>query len=137
MDTATLTDLNTFALAGHAIFTVESRKTSTHFTYKVTACDDKPGLFLVGVLTGPDNTSEYTYLGTIRQATYAHGRKSRIGSAAPSAVAFAWVWERRAALPECVKVCHAGRCGRCARLLTVGDSVEAGFGKTCLEKMGA
>jgi hypothetical protein len=40
-------------------------------------------------------------------------------------------------LPEGYKVQHAGRCGRCARTLTVPSSIELGLGPECATKGGA
>jgi Family of unknown function (DUF6011) len=128
-------DLDTFALAGHAIFTAHNPATGNRFTYKVSQCDDKPDLYFVGVLTGPDNTNDYQYLGTIRDTQYTHGRKSRIGADAPSAKAFDWLWRHRDRLPPSLDLHHEGRCCRCGRLLTVPESVTSGVGPECAKKM--
>lgn len=128
-------DLSAFALAGHAIFTAHNPATGTRFTYKVSACDEKPGLFFVGILTGPDNTNDYQYLGTIRDTQYTHGRKSRIGPEAPSAKAFDWLWRHRDRLPPSLDLHHEGRCGRCGRTLTTPSSCTRGYGEECWEKM--
>lgn len=127
--------LRTDLLAGHAIFTVSNVKTGNRFTYKVTECDDKPGLYFVNVLTGADNTSDYAYLGTVRSGQYAHGRKSRITEDALSAKAFTYVWNHLDGLPPCVEVHHAGRCLRCGRMLTVPESIEMAYGPECAKKV--
>jgi hypothetical protein len=127
-------DLNTFALAGHAIFTAHSKSTGVRFTYKVTQCDDKPDLYFVALLTGPDNTNDYQYLGTIRGTTYTHGRKSRIGPEAPSAKAFDWLWRHRDRLPASLDLHHEGRCCRCGRTLTTPESCLRGIGPECAKK---
>ena len=48
----------------------------------------------MSVLDGPNNDSDYAYLGCVYTPSqvYRHGRKSRIAFDAPSAVAFDWVW---------------------------------------------
>lgn len=135
MQTAPLADLASFALAGHAIFTVENVTSGNHFTYKVSACADTPALYFVGVLTGPENVSDYTYLGTIRNGAYQLGRKSRISADACSNKAFAWTWQHKDCLPACVHVYHAGRCGKCCRVLTVPESITRGIGPECAAKM--
>lgn len=126
-----------FALAGRAIFTVVSKKTGSRFTYKIRKSDDGK-LHFVAVLTGPENTSDYTYLGTIfGERDYRHGRKSRIGFDAPSAKAFEWFWNQavRFGKLDQVEIYHEGRCCRCGRALTVPESVAAGIGPECAGKL--
>lgn len=124
--------VKTFALAGKATLTFRSKKTGTRFTYKVKTSEGKPAF--VSVLTGSNNEEDFTYLGTIFDAdSFKHGKKSPIGETAPSAKAFAWVWERvaRGELPEGVEVWHEGRCGKCARKLTTPESIARGIGPEC------
>jgi hypothetical protein len=125
-----------FMLAGNAHVTFQSRRTGTRFTYRIRAAEARQGdtrtpPHFVAVLTGPDH---YEYLGCIfDRRMYAHGRKSRIASDAPSAVAFSWVWKHLSGgemHPE-LGVWHEGRCGRCARRLTDPTSISLGMGPTC------
>jgi hypothetical protein len=130
-----------FALAGNATFTVVSRLSGNRFTYKVTKQDGTPW-FRVGVLTGPDNMSNYTYVGSIgwdRERYPDPKFFARRGvEAPPSARGMEWLvrtaftndtaWER-------VEFHHAGRCGRCGRTLTVPESIETGFGPECATKV--
>lgn len=130
--------IKTFVMAGHARFTLVSLRTGTRFTYEVVAADDEAdSRMFVRVLTGADNEGDYTYLGTIfDRSRYAHGRRSRIGQDAPSAVAFAWAWPRLCVgvdLMNC-EIWHEGRCGRCGRVLTVPESIDSGIGPVCAEK---
>lgn len=122
--------------AGHAVVTVRNVRTGNRFTYRVQSCEDKPDLFFVGVLTGSENTHDFSYLGTIRAQQYAHGRKSRIDTQAQSAQVFSWLWCHIDALPTCIEVWHEGRCLRCHRTLTVPESLESGFGPECSKKLG-
>lgn len=125
-----------FVLAGNATVTIRSSKTGTRFTYRVQKSKEnrigQMPVWFVKLLNGPDNNSDYTYLGTI----FAHGfrttRASRISNQAPSFVAFEWLsrhWEDAR-----VEVWHEGRCGRCGRVLTVPESIESGIGPTCAGK---
>jgi hypothetical protein len=125
-----------FLLAGNAHVTFQSRRTGTRFTYRVRQAEPRAGStaappHFVAVLTGPDH---YEYLGCIYGGrAYAHGKKSRIASDAPSAVAFAWVWATIAGgkmHPE-LAVWHEGRCGRCGRRLTDPLSISTGLGPVC------
>jgi hypothetical protein len=131
-------ELEQFAMAGKAVFTLVSKRTGARFTFKVRKYEDKPVAF-VSLLSGPDNTADYQYLGCISAEglRYFHGKKSRIGTDAPSAKAFAWTWAHRAD-PEAasVEVHHEGRCCRCGRALTVPESIESGVGPECRQKMG-
>jgi hypothetical protein len=129
-------DARRFILAGNATFTLTSARTGMRFTYKVRAkevADGAPSVHFVSVLTGADNESDYTFLGTIfGGATFKHSTKSRIGKDAPSAKAFAWSFPRIMgnALVE-ASVHHEGKCGRCGRKLTVPRSIEVGLGPEC------
>ena len=127
-----------FALAGNARFTLVSKKTSTRFTFKVRASEDNATMFFVSVLTGPDNWSNYSYLGFIRRGVYFHGgQKAKVGADAPSAKAFDWFWRHAAnsGVPDTVEVFHAGSCGKCGRVLTVPESIKSGFGPECIGKL--
>lgn len=132
-------DALVFATAGNSIFTIVSKKTQVRFTYRMKQSDDGK-VFFVSVLTGSDNENDYTYLGTIRnaeKAPFKHGAKSKITTDATSAKAFAWVWPHIAAGEmDDIEFWHEGRCGRCARLLTVPESLTAGLGPDCRKLMG-
>ena len=135
----TSTDIRNFMLAGKAHFTLVSKATGARFTYRVSRAKDNDKLFFVSVLTNPDNTRGYTYLGIIREGVYFPGRKSRIKPDAASAKAITWFVPRAMAgngvLPESVEFWHEGRCGRCARRLTVPSSIASGIGPECRSKV--
>lgn len=127
-----------FMLAGHAIVTLRSKKTMTRFTYKLTKSDDGRVIF-VGLLRGPDNTEDYSYLGYIRRDVYFHGgAKAKISVDADSAKAFDWSYRQlvKGAMPPQLEVWHEGSCGCCGRVLTVPESVASGFGPTCAARLG-
>jgi hypothetical protein len=121
-----------FMLAGNAIFTLTSKATGTRFTYKVRAKDN---VWFVSVLSGPDNWTNYVFLGTIHNdLTFMHGKRSTISMRAPSARAWMWFWGRfrnEGKVPEQCTVHHEGKCGRCGRKLTVPESIELGLGPEC------
>jgi Family of unknown function (DUF6011) len=133
-------DAYNFILGEKATFTVVSKATGVRFTYKVNVSDQGRDLFFVSVLTGPDNTSNFTYLGTLRHEyapgtswTWKHGIKSPISADAPSAKGFAWLWAnlKQGKLPATAEFWHEGRCCRCNRKLTVPSSIESGIGPEC------
>jgi hypothetical protein len=125
-----------FILAGNALFTVQNTDTGNRFTFKVRKPDDTKPHF-VSVLTGSDNESSYSFLGTVFDPChYRHGRRSRISEDAPSARAFDWLFRQLSngrPLPPQVRVCHCGKCGRCGKTLTVPESVDSGFGPECIK----
>lgn len=127
-----------YMLAGNAIFTLRSIKTGTRFTYRVRAANDTTLTpYFVHLLTGPDNTHDYQFLGTLfADGEYKHSHKSRIAADAPSAKGAKWFIQRTAAgLPCCnVEFFHEGRCGRCGRRLTVPESIMSGIGPECSKK---
>lgn len=127
-----------FITAGNATLTLRSRKSGERFTYRVRTSDDKR-LRFVSLLTGADNENSFQYLGhiAIGREVFWHGRKSKISEDAPSAKAFAWTWRnlQQGRLSDQLEVWHEGRCGRCARKLTVPESIESGFGPECIGKI--
>lgn len=131
-------DIKQRVLAGNAIFTILNTESGVRFTFKVVKPNEKTPHF-VKVLTGPDNKSDYTYLGTIfQESNYRHGKKSSISKNAPSAVAFAWFWlhiDELERFPS-LQVWHEGFCCACGRSLTDPDSISRGIGPVCLAKSG-
>lgn len=126
-----------FTLAGKSTFTVHNPSTGNRFTFKVTKGKADTAPHFVKVMTGPDNESSFTYLGTIfADGRYAHGRKSTISMEAPSAKAFTYVWRNIDSLPESLEFLHAGKCCRCGRKLTTPESIARGYGSECASKIG-
>lgn len=124
-----------FMLAGRARMTLVSRKTGTRFTYRITMQAGTP--HFVSVLTGPDNRTAFTFLGTLFQERYwAHGKNSKIGRTAPSSLAWVWALPHllQGRLPPGCEVWHEGKCGRCGRALTVPESIALGLGPECAGK---
>lgn len=131
-----------FITAGNAVFTLQSLKTNNHFTFKVKAkygvTPEDANMLFVYVLTGPDNTSSYTYIGLLRNVSgnwqFEHSVKSRIKADAPSVVAFNYCFNgfyRTNRQLTNVKFFHAGCCCRCGRKLTTPESVTNGIGPEC------
>ena len=129
-------DIRHFALAGNAILTLVGKR--ERFTYRVRMSEDGK-MHFVSVLTGADNESSYSYLGIVgKLGDFRRTAKSRITEEATSHKAFAWFWgyvRSRRPLPDSIEVWHEGRCGRCARRLTVPESIERGIGPECAGKV--
>jgi hypothetical protein len=136
-----------FMLAGNATFTVVSRATGTRFTYKVSRRDENSPWWRVGLLTGPNNDTDYRYIGSVGwdranfpAPRFFPPRGTNLRDAPASTRGFAWVLEAAATCDgrwtDAVEFHHAGRCGRCGRTLTTPESVEAGFGPECITRLG-
>lgn len=134
-----------FITAGKATFTISGK--DARFTFRVSRKDPEPGsrytqpTYFVGLLSGPDNTSDYRYLGILDPLTgYVRlTRGSKVTHAAPSVKAIQWalpkLWQR-VPMPPSFRIHHEGHCGRCGRALTVPTSIETGFGPECADKLG-
>jgi len=138
----TATDATRYALAGKSTITLVSVKTEKRFTYRISIAKNGTDTFFVGVLTGENNETDYSYLGRISRGLFWQGRKATrpgdISADAPSAKAFAWAWKAlcRGTMPESLEVWHESFCGRCGHKLTVPSSVSQGFGPECIGKIG-
>ena len=121
-----------FAKAGKALFTVQNEDTGGRFTFKVKKLAEKE-IWFVSVLNGPDNYSNYRYVGTIFGSEFRSKKKS-MSKDAPAFQAVDWFNKRmnEGILPENVSVYHEGKCGRCGRKLTVPESIKAGYGPECI-----
>ena len=137
-----------FILAGNALFTLKSLKTGKHFTFKVQqqmhwdvalnkSVAVSPPTWNVKVLNGPDNSRNYKWIGRITSG----GSEAFLHKPGMiSADGFNWFWTmlKRKNEERFVEQCqfqHAGRCGRCGRLLTVPASIESGIGPECQDRM--
>lgn len=127
-----------FILAGNAIFTVSSPELG-HRTYRVCKVEFGDGgdpFWFAKLLSGPDNTRDYSYLGRVRPETgkLTTTRKSPEGIESSEAWKYlagvlmaVWIGEDL----DGIEVAHAGKCGRCGRLLTDPVSLELGLGPIC------
>lgn len=129
-----------YLLAGRAVFTVRNTTTGNRFTFKVTLAEKRqesdPPTWFVAVLSGPDNTTSYRYLGLIRDGAY-RPNFAKTAADAPSQKAAYWLMSRVLTgidLPTGVEMRHSGRCGRCGRLLTDPESITRGLGPECASK---
>lgn len=134
-------DLRDFLRAGRAIVTLESQVTGKHFTYRIRKADGERPCWFVSLLTGPENTTSYTYIGIITYGTeeFKLTAKSKLKMDTPSVGGFAylWRWIRTGVLPPKMVIRHNNHCGRCGRTLTVPSSIDSGIGPECARQMGA
>jgi hypothetical protein len=121
-----------FILAGNSTSTFLNRETDNRFTYKVKKSKDSD-LFFVSVLTSPD---VYTYIGYIT-TDFKLGKKSKISKDAQSVKVFNYIFRKLKSgnLPEQIEIWHNGKCGKCARKLTVPSSIDTGIGPECFKNL--
>ena len=133
----TINIVKNFITGGHAIFTVAS-PSGEHYTYTVSKPKDFNELspiWFIGVLAGPDNHSDYRYLGIIRKdGVVALTAKSKFEVTSKAYSVAKWavkvVWEGKT-IPEGYSIRHSGKCGRCGRQLTHPESLDTGIGPIC------
>jgi hypothetical protein len=137
-----------FVTAGRAIFTVEVPGETArvhgkpHYTYQVRlkpAKGNYPDTYFVSVLTGPDNNSNYSYLGILNPQTGIVRTTAKSKFQADSftvrllnrVLSRLWVDDAASIAAAGFDMHHEGRCGRCGRRLTVPESIETGLGPEC------
>lgn len=144
-----------FILGGNAVFTLASKITNKHYTFKVKSApsdrskdwsteNQNRHVFFVSLLTGGDNTASYSFIGTLFRReggtfNYKHSTKSTVPVSARSVQGFCWLWryiEISKDFSEQMYFWHEGKCARCGRRLTVPESIASGFGPECRGKGG-
>lgn len=128
-------DLNKYVLAGRAVFALSDDE-GYRCTYKVSQDSKYPRRFFIGVLYGPDNTSDYRYMGLFYDDSF----KLRITKASlypdndKRCNLFKWLLialENDEPLMSGIHLHPSCRCARCGRLLTTPDSIACGLGPEC------
>lgn len=126
-----------YITSGKGTFTIVGN--STRYTFKAGQSKDDQGNLspvFIKVLTGPDNTSDYQYIGFLRLNDILNLQAGRKGNQQHPAFKALW-WVLQAALRgkwdalQQVEFWHEGTCGRCGRALTVPESIERGLGPKC------
>lgn len=141
-----------FIRAGKAIFTIElspefaaTHKIPPHYTFKVSHQPAENGYrecWFVSLLTGPENTSDYTYVGlladdnTLRLTQKSKFRPDSMPVRILSRILANLVADTADRITSAgFNLHHEGRCGRCGRLLTVPSSIESGIGPECAKRI--
>lgn len=108
--------------------------------YRAASDDGKwPECVFAGLLTGPDNRDDYTYLGVVdlQAGTVRLTRASKYAETSWPVlllrrVLLAYAQGRQQAIADAGwSVRHEGYCGVCGRALTVPESIERGIGPEC------
>lgn len=141
-----------FVLAGQSVFTVDipqqfqnSWLSKPHYTFKITqkeASAQFPESWFVSLLSGPDNISDYQYLGMLLpfNGRLKLTKASKMRDDSVPVVLFNRIchniWENSLDKVENLGfgVYHNGKCGRCGRVLTTPESIRAGLGPICISR---
>lgn len=125
-----------FFKGGRALFTVANDK-GNHYTFKIRkAKEDQFKHFFVSLLTGPQNTNDYTYMGIYNPNAHKVflTAKSKYNAESVPFKVINWAINMVAngkTLPVGYSIQHEGRCAKCGKLLTDPVSIETGFGPIC------
>ena len=136
-------DIKRFLIGGKAIMTLESKRTGRWFTYKIKKAkkDEENSPFFVSVLTGADNETAYTYMGTIFQndgkLKFTLTKNSKIGEDAFSYKAFNFFFNLllNNKVHNEMSIYHRGLCSVCNRPLTTPESLKSGTGPICASRI--
>lgn len=130
----------TFILAGKSYATFVSTKSGNRYTYKIELAEKRNptdmNTWFVSLLMGPDNWSNYKYIGMIKNNQFRWTSKAKVAQDAPSVLGFGFVFDSlQANAINNFEVWHEGKCGRCGKKLTVPESIASGFGPDCIMKV--
>jgi hypothetical protein len=140
-----------FVLAGKSIFTFEiaeyyriQHNLKPHYTFRVdhkAATGQWNETWFVKLLTGPDNTKDYSYLGILNPETgqvrttpksILHNENIEV-RLLNRMLALVWSDDTSVISERGFKLHHEGRCGKCGRVLTTPESCQIGIGPECLK----
>lgn len=126
-------------------YTVKNRRSGEHRTFEIkTQAEDAKfaaGKRVLALLTGPDNTSDYTGFGFVEETGIAIW-KSKRGEAGKKST-YEWYGEMLWSLAldgglspfaETYELLQEGTCAVCNRVLTEPESLATGIGPVCREK---
>ncbi len=125
-----------YFLAGCAIFTAIGKQKNYTFKIKRLKDDQRYGpTWSASVLTGPQNTSDYTYIGLVKKdGAVKLTPKSTYNDDAMPVKALRYVLKKSwlgEEMPEGCDVLPSSHCSRCGRTLTDETSIKTGIGPIC------
>jgi len=132
-----------FLLAGHAKFTIVSKVTGARKTFEIEKAPPKgnlPEAWFVRLLVGPDNGSDFRYIGTIRKGARLVFSPNSSGFGLEACAAIEWFLKlvnqgKDEAFNRQAEFWHSGFCSRCGRELTDPESIATGLGPVCRERV--
>jgi len=127
-----------YILGGKGTITMVSKKTGNRYTFTFGKPKGKDFPVFVRYLYGPDNTSNYRYMGAIfeKKTEGDHPFVPKKSMREHNVVTyFQWMWTHLhttdSKIMNHIEIWHEGRCCRCGRKLTVPESIERGIGPVC------
>jgi len=126
-----------FIYAGKATFTF-ANPDGVRYTYKV-SYSKKIDRYFAYLLTGPNNRTDYTYMGMVvgKTPSFVLTRKSKLTEESFSIKVFHYalaIINGYKKLEDGYFLEHDGTCGRCSRKLTTPESIKSGLGPICRNK---
>jgi hypothetical protein len=138
-----------FVVAGRATFTVEPSAKSLEvakgqmkpwYTFRVKYSKAR-GHYYIELLTGPENTKDYTYVGRLIPETgdvrltgaSKYSETSYPVRIARNVLARLWAGQGDIIAGQGWKVKSSSRCCRCGRKLTTPESLTRGIGPECIK----
>lgn len=127
-----------FFTGGNATFTVENNK-GEHYTFKIRRPKNGPVYYFVSLLRGPNNESDYSYLGVLNplNGEVRLTPKSRMTDYSKPVLVVRWALKHvfgDGLIPTDYNIHHEGKCGCCGRMLTVPESIRNGIGPECIKR---
>ena len=125
--------------AGRCTFTVSNNK-NQHYTFRI----DKIGKYsryIVKLLTGPDNTRDYTYLGMMFSEDKIPLKITKASKFNKESIPYkVFVFAQKVlsgykTLPKDYSILNSGHCFRCGRKLTTPESIKSGYGPECIKRI--
>ena len=118
---------------GNATVTLRDIEEDIGYTYKIKQVRGEDEKFFIAFLKGPDNESDFTYIGMMVDGWFRATRSSKLSIDSLPSKLFIQLLDglHEGQLPVSLEVWHEGKCARCGRKLTVPESIESGFGPEC------
>lgn len=132
-------DFEKFMLAGNATFTITSKKTNQHYSYKVTKTKGNKPVWYVHIQY---RYNDYMYAGFITiqngKYTFVKGIKGNCDNNDIRIISLLWTLRHAndSDIDEKLDIHHEGKCCKCGRPLTNPDSIELGIGPECAKMLG-
>ena len=127
-----------FIFGGNARFTLKSKKTGNHISFRIKKAKDGDAYFISAAKQADEGAGGFNYAGWMKagETKVRTSAKSNVNlSGARAALDWTLRNVNKAEMPAQLEVWHEGKCCRCGRKLTDPVSVARGIGPECFGKM--